>query len=79
MGEDGILRGLVFGEQAGPWQHAACLFGVEPLILATFDDPAWVHELLASLTENSIKYSAYVKLLSSKINTLKTIATQGRR
>ena len=56
LGEDGILRGLVFGEQAGPWQHAACLFGVEPLILKTFDDPAWVHELLASLTDKKLQY-----------------------
>jgi len=56
LGDGGILRGLVFGEQAGPWQHAACLFGVEPLILATYDDPAWVHELLASLTEKKLRY-----------------------
>lgn len=56
LGEDGILRGLVFGEQAGPWQHAAELFGVEPLILATYDDPAWVHELLASLTEKKQQF-----------------------
>lgn len=38
-----------------------------------------LEEELAALTENSIKYSAYVKLLSSKINILRTIATQGRR
>jgi flagellar basal body rod protein FlgB len=38
-----------------------------------------MEEELAALTENSIKYSAYVKLLSSKINVLKTIATQGRK
>ena len=34
---------------------------------------------LAALTENSVKYSSYVKLLSSKINVLKSIVTQGRR
>ena len=56
LGEDGILRGLVFGEQAGPWQHAACLFGVEKLIMATFDDPVWVHELLESLTEKKLQF-----------------------
>jgi uroporphyrinogen-III decarboxylase len=56
LGEDGILRGLVFGEQAGPWQHAATLMGVEPLIMATFDDPAWVHELLAGLTEKKLRF-----------------------
>jgi len=38
-----------------------------------------LEEELAALTENSMKYSAYVKLLSSKINVLRTIATQGRR
>lgn len=38
-----------------------------------------LEEELAALTENSIKYSTYVKLLSSKINVLRTIATQGRR
>jgi uroporphyrinogen-III decarboxylase len=56
LGEAGILRGLVFGEQAGPWQHAACLFGVEKLILATFDDPAWVHEFLQALTDKKLQF-----------------------
>ena len=56
LGQDGILRGLVFGEQAGPWQHAACLLGVERLIMQTYDDPAWVHELLQALTEKKLRY-----------------------
>ena len=56
LGDSGILRGLVFGEQAGPWQHATCLYGVEPLILATYDDPVWVHELLESLTEKKLRF-----------------------
>lgn len=34
---------------------------------------------MAELTENSVRYSAYVKMLSSKLNMLKTIASQGRR
>jgi len=38
-----------------------------------------LEEELSSLTKNSIKYSSYVKLLSSKLNMLKTIASQGRR
>ena len=38
-----------------------------------------LEEELADLTKNSIKYSSYVKLLSTKINVLRTIATQGRR
>jgi uroporphyrinogen-III decarboxylase len=56
LGDNGILRGLVFGEQAGPWQHATCLYGVEPLILATYDDPSWVHEMLESLTEKKLRF-----------------------
>lgn len=38
-----------------------------------------LEEELASLTKNSLKYSAFVKLLSSKITILRNIATQGRR
>lgn len=38
-----------------------------------------LEEELSSLAKNSMDYSSYVKLLSSKINNLKTIAGQGRR
>ena len=38
----------VFG-QPGTWQDATCLVGVERLIMETYDDPAWVHELLGIL------------------------------
>ena len=38
-----------------------------------------LEEEMAALTENSVRYSAYVKILTSKINVLKNIATQGRR
>lgn len=31
------------------------------------------------LSKNSMKYSSYVKLLSSKLGILRTIATQGKR
>jgi len=34
---------------------------------------------MAKLANNSVEYSAFVKLLSSKINILRTIATQGKR
>ena len=36
-----------------------------------------LEEELANLTKN--KYAEYVKLMASKINVIKTIATQGRR
>ncbi len=51
LGDRGIVRGTVPGfpvyGQPGCWQDAAVLFGIEPLILATFSDPGWVVELLA--------------------------------
>lgn len=52
-GNRGLVRGHiccfdVFG-QPGTWQDAACLVGIQKLILATFDDPTWVHELLQIL------------------------------
>ncbi len=53
LGERGIVRGAVPGfpvyGQPGCWQDAAVLFGIEPLILATFDDPGWVTSLLSFL------------------------------
>jgi hypothetical protein len=53
FGERGIVRGSIAGfqifGQPGCWQDAACLVGIERLILATFDDPGWVHELLRIL------------------------------
>jgi len=53
FGDLGWVRGHiccsdVFG-QPGTWQDAACLVGVERLIMETYDDPAWVHELLSIL------------------------------
>lgn len=55
FGERGIVRGHIccfdiFG-QPGCWQDAACLVGIEKLIMATFDDPQWVHDLLGILKE----------------------------
>ena len=52
-GERGLVRSHVacfdvFG-QPGTWQDACCLYGTERLILATYDDPAWVHEFLRIL------------------------------
>jgi len=54
-GKRGLIRGHiccfdVFG-QPGTWQDAACLYGIENLIMATFDDPGWVHSLLGILRD----------------------------
>ena len=53
FGQRGLVRGYiccfdVFG-QPGTWQDATCLVGVERMIMETYDDPAWVHELLRIL------------------------------
>jgi uroporphyrinogen decarboxylase len=55
FGQRGLVRGLisffdVYG-QSGCWQDASVLYGIENLILAAHDDPAWVHEFLRILFE----------------------------
>ncbi|MBI2940486.1 MAG: hypothetical protein HYY04_08620 [Chloroflexi bacterium] len=56
-----ILRGHICGfdvfGQGGCWQDAACLIGIESLILATYDDPTWVHELLGILLRRKLTYA----------------------
>jgi uroporphyrinogen decarboxylase len=59
-GERGLLRGFisffdVYG-QPGCWQDAAVLVGIQDLIMATYDDPAWVHSLLKVLFERKKAY-----------------------
>jgi hypothetical protein len=60
LGSKGLLRGHImafegFG-QPGCWQDAACLFGIEPLIMATFEDPEWVHAFLKILYQRKKVY-----------------------
>lgn len=59
-GERGLVRSMVpcfdvYG-QPGTWQDACCLYPTEQLILATYDDPAWVHELLGILHRRKKDY-----------------------
>jgi uroporphyrinogen-III decarboxylase len=56
IGDSGILRGFVWGDQGGCWQHAACLVDISDLIMATYDKPEWVHELLRILLEKKLQY-----------------------
>jgi hypothetical protein len=54
-GEQGLLRGFinffdVYG-QPGCWQDASVLYGIENLIMATFEDPEWVHAFLKVLSD----------------------------
>jgi uroporphyrinogen-III decarboxylase len=56
MGEDGIMRSGVWGDQAGPWQHAVCLMGTTEMIMAATDSPGWVHEFLEVLWNKKEKW-----------------------
>ncbi len=56
VGDAGILRGFVWGDQAGCWQHACCLMDVQQLILETHDNPDWVHRLLSVLLEKKLRF-----------------------
>ena len=61
----GILRGSVPGfeiyGQPGCWQDAAVLYGIEQLIMETFDDPQWVHEFLQTLKHRKLANVASMK------------------
>jgi uroporphyrinogen decarboxylase len=61
VGDAGILRGFVWGDQPGCWQHAACLMDIQELIIATFDKPAWIHELLRILLEKKLRFIESMK------------------
>jgi uroporphyrinogen decarboxylase len=61
IGDSGILRGFVWGDQAGCWQHACCLMDVTEMIMRCFDQPDWVHELLGILLEKKLASIEYMK------------------
>jgi uroporphyrinogen-III decarboxylase len=60
LGQRGILRGAVPGfaiyGQPGCWQDAAVLYGIEPLILETYEDPGWVTTLLGILRDRKLAF-----------------------
>jgi len=56
LGDAGILRGFVWGDQAGCWQHACCLMDTQQLILEAIDNPEWVHRLLKILLEKKLRF-----------------------
>ena len=61
VGDSGIVRGYVWGDQAGCWQHACCLADANDLILATFDKPDWVHRFLGILLEKKLRFVESMK------------------
>jgi len=56
VGDAGILRGFVWGDQAGCWQHACCLMDVQELIIATYESPEWVHRLMRVLLDKKLRF-----------------------
>jgi uroporphyrinogen decarboxylase len=68
-GESALVRGHIccfdIHGQPGTWQDACCIVGTQRMIMETYDDPAWVHELLAILNQRkqtfirSLKGAAY--------------------
>jgi len=64
-GERGMIRGFfpsfeVYG-QPGCWQDVSVLFGIEELIMATYDDPEWVHAFLSMLRDRKRAYITSMK------------------
>lgn len=60
FGDRGLVRGNipcfdVYG-QPGCWQDFACLVGTQEAILATFDDPEWVHTALGILQQRKLVF-----------------------
>lgn len=56
VGDDGILRGAVWGDQAGCWQHACTMKDTAEMVLECLDNPDWVHELLRILLEKKLRF-----------------------
>jgi uroporphyrinogen decarboxylase len=64
-GEWGIIRGFiipfdVYG-QPGCWQDFCCIRGTQQAIMDTFDDPAWVHQMLTVIMERKLHYIRSMK------------------
>ncbi|MCL5103125.1 MAG: uroporphyrinogen decarboxylase family protein [Armatimonadetes bacterium] len=56
IGDAGIMRGFVWGDQAGSWQHACCLAGTQEMIMYAMDDPEWTHALLKLLNDKKLLF-----------------------
>lgn len=60
LGDEGLLRSNIpsfdIMGQPGCWQDAALLYGIERLILETFDDPQWVSTFLGILQRRKLRY-----------------------
>lgn len=70
VGDYGMVRSFVWGEQAGCWQHAACLLGVTELIMKAYDQPDWIHALLRILLTKKLRFIE--SLAGAKIDLVET-------
>ena len=64
-GDTTLIRGNIncfdlYG-QPGCWQDACVLYGVEEMILATYDDPEWVHTFLGILRDRKVRFADSMK------------------
>ena len=61
IGGRGIVRGAIPGfplyGQPGCWQDAAVLYGIQELILETYEDPGWVLALLGILRDYKLAFA----------------------
>jgi len=71
IGDAGILRGFVWGDQAGCWQHACCLMNTEELIIEAMDNPDWVHRLLQILLKKKLQF-IHESLKNAKFDLIET-------
>ncbi len=57
-GDKGLFRGHILGfniyGQPGCWQDLSCCYGIEKLIMETYDDPEWVHTFLEMILEKKM-------------------------
>lgn len=56
IGDAGILRGFVWGDQAGCWQHACCLMEPQALIMEAMENPEWVHRFMRILLDKKLRF-----------------------
>jgi uroporphyrinogen-III decarboxylase len=71
LGDDGIMRGFVWGYQGGCWQDATCLMGTEQMIMAAADDPDWVHYFLEVLWRKKERF-IHESLAGAKYDLIET-------
>lgn len=58
LGDDGIMRGFIWGLEGGCWQDACALHGLEPMLRAARRQPDWVHHFLRILQEKKLRFVA---------------------